>query len=97
MWALSKLAAPGERDEALLDAVAGAMLPALPDFNAQNVANTVRSFLRTLFTSLLDAACTSARRQAQLILLLCQVKTRIIAMFTALNVCVDTHPRICLF
>ena len=41
MWALSKLAAPGERDEALLDAVAGAMLPALPDFNAQNVANTV--------------------------------------------------------
>ena len=43
MWALSKLAAPGERDEALLDAVARTMLPALPDFNAQNVANTVRS------------------------------------------------------
>jgi hypothetical protein len=41
VWALSKLAAPGERDEALLDAVAGAMLPALPDFNAQNIANTV--------------------------------------------------------
>ena len=41
MWALSKLAVDS-RDSALLDAVAAAMLPALPEFNAQNIANTVR-------------------------------------------------------
>ena len=41
MWALSKLAVES-RDSALLDAVAAAMLPALPEFNAQNIANTVR-------------------------------------------------------
>ena len=43
VWALSKLEVES-RDSALLDAVAAAILPALPDFNAQNIANTVRSF-----------------------------------------------------
>ena len=62
VWALSKLAAPGERDEALLDAVAGAMLPALPEFNAQNVANTVRSFLRIWFTRCCMQSLTPSQR-----------------------------------
>lgn len=41
VWALSKLEVE-TRDSALLDAVAATILPALPDFNAQNIANTVR-------------------------------------------------------
>ena len=41
VWALSKLEVES-RDSALLDAVAAAILPALPEFNAQNIANTVR-------------------------------------------------------
>ena len=40
VWALSKLAVES-RDSVLLDAVAVAMLPVLPEFNAQNIANTV--------------------------------------------------------
>ena len=40
VWALSKLAVES-RDSVLLDAVAAAMLPVLPEFNAQNIANTV--------------------------------------------------------
>lgn len=45
MWAFSKL---GEDEEALLDAVAAASVPQLPEFNAQNLANLVREF--TLFS-----------------------------------------------
>jgi len=44
VWAFSKL---GEDEEALLDAVAAASVPQLPEFNAQNLANLVREF--TLF------------------------------------------------